>query len=256
MRYGVANNHPVHALTYTWTGWPTDGTTLPAAPDWNELAAPWKGDGFALKHADWRADIAQLSFIAEPAVAPTLLTQRVKGRVQHALRRAGRPVDFSRKVGMRAIGHNTSDVVRQYVRHQLKHVDLADPGYRASLDAASFEDASVDLAQPAETNSGRYWYNLHLVAVTADRYRMGGAAFLLALREGAIAGLREFGCVVRSIAVMPDHLHAAIRGDPARTPVEIGVALQNATAAVAGCRLWQESFYVGTFSEYSWKVLR
>lgn len=256
MRYGVTNNRPVHALTYTWSGWPAEDSSLPAAPDWTDLAEVWKNDGFSLTHADWRPDLAQLSFIVAPDTSPTLFTQRVKGRLQHALRAADRQAHFSRKVSMRAIGHNTSDVVREYVRHQSDHIDLADPRYRASLDAASFADAVVDLAQPVETGSGRYWYNLHLVTVTADRFRIGSAPFLLALRETAVRSLREAGCAVHSIAVMPDHLHAAVRGNPARTPNEIGVALQNATAALAGCRLWQESFYVGTFSEYSWKSLR
>lgn len=256
MRYGVANNRPVHELTYTWAGWPTEGTTFPDPPDWNALAATWNGDGLTLKHRDWQPGLAQLSFVVSPTVSPVFFAQRVKGRLQHALRKAGRPADFSRKIGVRAIGHNTSDIVRDYIRHQLEHADLADPRYRASLAAASFEDRSVDLAQPAETDSGRYWYNLHLVIVTANRYRMGDPQRMRALREAAVTGLREVDCAVHSIAVMPDHLHAAVRGDPARTPAEIGVVLQNATAAVAGHCLWQEPFYAGTFSEYSWKALR
>jgi len=32
-------------------------------------------------------------------------------------------------------------------------------------------DESIALNQPSESNSGRYWYNLHLVLVVADRAR-------------------------------------------------------------------------------------
>jgi REP element-mobilizing transposase RayT len=166
-----------------------------------------------------------------------------------------RPVRFSRKVSVRAIGHNTSEVVRSYVQDQLQHVDLADSRYRASFAAAAFENPSLDLAQPAETQSGRYWYNLHLVLVTANRYRIGEALFLRRIRDAAMTGLGKAGCAVYSLAIMPDHLHAAIRGEPVTAPLETGVILQNATAEAAGCRLWQEAFYVGTFSEYTWKAL-
>jgi REP element-mobilizing transposase RayT len=157
---------------------------------------------------------------------------------------------FSRKVSVRAIGHNLNVTVERYIRDQLVGADLADPRYCASLARAAVADADVDLDQSAETNSGRYWYNLHIVLVTANRFRFPGHDQPSALRDRVRVAAHAQGCVLKALAVMPDHLHAAMRGDPERSPAEIGIAVQNATAEVPGCRLWQEAFYVGTFGAY------
>ncbi len=256
MRYSVHNIKPVHSLHYTWTGWPLLGASFPEPPPLDDLATVWQSDGFTITHHTFKPDSLQLAFEAQPHVAPTFFAQRVKGRLQHAYRKAGTAVSFSRKMAMRAVGNNLSEVVKKYVRNQLRHIDLADPKYLATLAQVAYEDASVDLAEPAETGSGRYWYNLHLVLVTADRYRMGGADFLRQLREAAVENLQEAGCSVRAVAVMPDHIHVALRGHPDKSPIELGMSLQNATAVVKGLRLWQEEFYVGSFSEYDLKALR
>ena len=60
----------------------------------------------------------------------------------------------------------------------------------------------------------------------------------------------QAGLQLRSFAIMPDHIHLAVKGDPAQSPRDLGTLFQNESARVAGCRLWQDDFYVGTFSEY------
>lgn len=256
MLYGPQNIRPAQRLHYAWTGWPTEGTTLPELPPLDDLIAAWKADGFDLKARDAGSDRIMLTFSANAHVAPTILAQRVKGRLQHALRARGAPADFSRKVTVRSLGENISDIVEQYIRDQLKHVELADPRYRQLLATAAFEDHDVTLADPAETASGRYWYNLHVVLVTASRYRIGRPDVVVGLRDRALEAARAAGFVIKALAVMPDHLHVALRGVPETSPVEIGVALQEATAKAAGCRLWQEGFYVGTFSDYGLDPVR
>jgi hypothetical protein len=48
----------------------------------------------------------------------------------------------------------------------------------------------------------------------------------------------------------------ALRGNIERSPEEIALAFQNGLARVARCRVWQDGFYVGTFSEYDLDVIR
>ena len=270
----------------------------------------------ALLAHNWQPHAIQFTFRVEPHVAPVLFTQRVKGRLQHALRQgpagefplppgklagsvlsgelavpprdlasreaefrplpgkpagspphrapdkpagsqaqslptaAGSAVRFSRKVGMRAIGENISEVVIGYVREQLAHVDLADARYRATLAEQAIEDANVNLAAPSEANSGRYWYNLHLIMVLAGRFRLGREEGLLRLRPAAQATASQENCAIKVLAIMPDHIHIALRGNIERSPVAIGVAFQNALAAAAGCWLFQDRFYVSSFGEY------
>jgi REP element-mobilizing transposase RayT len=57
---------------------------------------------------------------------------------------------------------------------------------------------------------------------------------------------------------MPDHLHAAIRGNIKQSPQEIALAFQNNLAYIMGqVRLWTPTYYVGTFGEYDmWAIRR
>ena len=66
----------------------------------------------------------------------------------------------------------------------------------------------------------------------------------------------EDGHRIAALAVMPDHVHMALRGNIERSPEEIGLAFQNGLSRAAGCRIWQDGFYVGTFSEYDLNVIR
>jgi len=262
MLYEAKNLVPIHRLHYTWMGWPASGTVLPAPgitlagtnadPD---LAHAWVTDGIVCISESWTPQQVQLAFRVNPDVAPVAFTQHVKGRLQHALRRCGTPVSFSRKVGMRALGENIGATVQRYVREQLAHVDLVDARYVQRLADVAIEDGNVDLSQPAETASGRYWYNLHLVLVTAARYRVGAEMHIGTWPATVRTAAQTNGCAVRALAVMPDHVHLALRGNIALSPVEIGVLFQNALAKTAGGREWQDDFYIGTFGEYSLRVV-
>jgi len=242
-RYSAQNLHLPHSLHYSWTGWPSQDT-LPPLPSLDSI---WSNDGLqVVGHQSDRASL-QITFEAPPDVSPVFVASRAKGRLQHALRQSGTSVSFSRKVSIRSLGKNITQIVETYIRDQLEHVELADPRYRQLLAESSIHNPDVHLADPTPTHSGRYWYNLHLVLVVANRFRIGGKEFLHKLRDQTMALEFEFS----RMAIMPDHLHIALRGDPEKSPKEIGVEIQNSLAQAAGMRLWQDEFYVGTFSEYS-----
>jgi hypothetical protein len=104
-----------------------------------------------------------LTFSAKPEVAPVLVASRVKGRLQYTLRKAGLPVQFSRKLAIRSIGDNCTNDVQQYIRSQVANAAFADPDFANRLQQCTVADAGVVLSEPTETESGRYWYNLHVV---------------------------------------------------------------------------------------------
>lgn len=251
-RYTNHNLNQVHDIHYSWTGWPSSESSIPTAtPELLDgLTSDFKSDGLLMESYAWKPDSVQLTVAAQPKHSPVWISQRLKGRLDYALRKQGTQVSFVRKVSLRAIGHNRTGVVDRYVRDQLKHVDLADPRYRATLADAAIHNREVDLAQPAESSHGRYWYNLHLVFVVIDRYRIGGHGFLNKLREQVLTIAENQDCSLKRAAIMPDHMHIALRGNPKLSPEEIALNLQNATAQAAGCLLWQHQFYVGTFGEY------
>ncbi len=259
MLYSATNLGLPSSLAYSWSAWPQDGTTFSAGlPDSlrSDLAEAWNMDGMSLQSLRLTPTLVQATFRVVPEVSPVFCATRAKGRLQHAMRCAGQPCAFSRKVSVRAIGHNITPTVVRYVRDQLDHVDLADPRYVEQLSRCAFEDASVDLDTPVELKRSRYWYGLHIVLVTAERFRMGGTVFLSRLRDALGDAVRRQKSQPRSLAIMPDHVHLAVKGDPQRAPAEIGVSIQNDSAHVAGCRLWQDSFYVGTFSVYDLNAIR
>ena len=57
---------------------------------------------------------------------------------------------------------------------------------------------------------------------------------------------------------MPDHVHMVLRGNIAKSPEDIALAMMNNTAfAVGQNAIWQHGFYAGTFfSEYDVRASR
>jgi len=217
----------------------------------------WEADGLRLLEHQWSAQALQLTLSAKPEVSPVFCAARVKGRLQHALRGAAWQGKFSRNVALRSVGHNVRGEVEQYIRKQVASEDFADPRFVECLESYRRSAPEVDLAEPTATSSGRYWYNLHLVLVTADRYRFGDDGTLSQLADGALAVANKKGCHISELAVMPDHLHVALRGDIERSPHEIALAFQNNLAYRLGqFRVWEDGYYVGTFGEYDMGAVR
>lgn len=258
MRYTGQNVHIPHRLILDWTGWLSDGAAFPpsTAGVLRSTAPAWATDGLCLDTFRVEGDAAKILFAVTPATSPAFLAARAKGRLQHALRSAGSPVAFSRKVAVRSLGENLRIQVEGYLAGQVRHGEFADARFRERMRRYSVVREDVDLAAPAAGTHGRYWFNLHLVLVTADRVRLGDDAMLAGLLNAAFEATASGGHSLKSIALMPDHVHLALRGNFEKSPLEIGLEFQNALAAVAGCRLWQDEFYVGTFSEYDVSAIR
>ena len=200
--------------------------------------------------------MVQILFSVTPQVSPVSLCQRAKGRLQYVLRKAGVKVDFSRKVSFRSLGENTSCVVEKYIEGQVSKEDFADPRFRDRMRQFTVICDDVRLADPSESNSGRYWYNLHIVIVAVNRFRTTNPEMLGRIRDEAfriaVAGANR----IAAISVMPDHVHMAIRGNIEESAEEIALSFQNGLAKVVGCRAWQDGYYAGTFSEYDLDVIR
>jgi REP element-mobilizing transposase RayT len=258
--YNIQNLQPAFHLRYTWTGWPTDGTHFPEQPDepfFQELDKAWAIDYLKRISTRWSADEVQLAFSTTPSVSPTLFVARAKGRLQHALRLAGTPVKFSRKVSFRSIGDNHTADVEGYIAQQVDKEQFVDPRFAVMLKRFTVIDESVTLDQPSESNSGRYWYNLHVVLVVADRARFRNEADFEKLDRALAGTAAKHGYQLAVRAWMPDHVHIALRGNITESPEEIALAIMNNTAYAMGQNaIWQWGFYAGTFSEYDVRALR
>ncbi len=248
-----------HALRYDWTGWLSDGKPFPPTTTdaIRGTTALWQDDGLTLGEFRILGDRAQILFETTPQVAPALFAARVKGRLQHALRHAGTPVKFSRKVSFRSLGENIRAVVEAYLGRQVKKEKFADPRFEKRMQKYTVVRDTADLAQPTTTISGRYWYNLHLVLVASGRRRTVDYGTLASIRDAAIRVMDGKGCRFKSLSVMPDHLHVAFRGDIAKSPEEIALSTMNNLSYLLGRnRIWAGKYYVGTFSEYDLDTVR
>jgi REP element-mobilizing transposase RayT len=257
--YRAAELHLAYQLRYGWTGWPS-GTPFPTdllAGVLGDISPEWEKDGLRLLESSLRPEQLQLTFSATPQIDPVTLAARVKGRLQHHCRRRGTPIDFSRKLALRSLGDPTRNAVEAYIRNQVLNEDLADERFRKMLEEFTVVDPQVDLSAPTVTNSGRYWYNLHLVFVVSERYRIGEAATLANIRDTVLRICAKKGYEASTVAVLADHLHLAIRGDIEQSPEAIALAFLNNLAYVLGQRpWWQPGYYAGTFGEYSMAAVR
>jgi REP element-mobilizing transposase RayT len=257
--YRAEKLRPAYQLRYGWTGWPSGGR-FPSdllAQVLSEIAPEWEGDGLRVLESSLSSERIQLTLSATPQVSPVTLAARVKGRLQHHCRRLGAPVDFSRKLAVRSVGDPTRAQVEGYVRNQVPNEALADERFREMLTAFTVTDPQVDLSRPTETNSGRYWYNLHLVLVAGERYRAGEPATLATMRDAALRVCAKKGYAASALAVLPDHLHLALRGAVDQSPEEIALAfLNNLAHALGGRPWWQPGYYAGTFGEYGMAAVR
>lgn len=266
--YTVENLHgPAYQLRFSWSCWPSR-THFPDPPGGDilkALAASWEGDGIRKLECRWSPELIQYTVSVKPHVAPVFLAARLKGRLQHALREAGTPVDFSRKLSVRSLGDATSADVERYIRNQVGAARYVDPRTRRSLARVAIDNPDVDLSKPTVTNSGRYWYNLHLVLVAEERMACFDSGWLARIRQGCLRiadkkGCRiadKKGCGISVGSVMPDHLHLALRGNIDHSAQDIALAFLNNLAYLLGSKaVWQFGFYAGTFGEYDMRCVR
>lgn len=257
--YTPANtSSPAYHLRYTWTGWPSSGRLPEFSQDLLDgFASALQADCIRPLENSWSPDQVQFTCSVMPQVAPTLFAARMKGRLQHLLRQRGQPASFSRKVAVRTIGDNRTEQVEAYIRQHAAKEQVADPVFREFLDTLTFVDESVDLSQPTETRSGRYWYNLHLVVVAQERYRTRDKARLLRARDQSLKIAERKGHRVSVVSVVPEHLHISMRGNIEHCPEEIALAFMNNLAYTLGQNaIWQFGYYVGTFGEYDIYAVR
>jgi REP element-mobilizing transposase RayT len=251
--------HPAYQLRYGWSGWPAE-TAFPTdliASVLPDIVPEWEKDGLRVLESSLAADRLQLTLSTKPQVAPVTLAARVKGRLQHHCRRRGTPIAFSRKLAVRSLGDPNRTEVEAYIRNQVANEDLGDERFRQMLRSFTVVNQEVHLSAATQTNSGRYWYNLHLVLVTSERYRIGELATLEKIRDTVFRICTRKGYAASTLAVLPDHLHLAMRGDIEQAPEEIALSFLNNLAFVLGQRpWWQHGYYAGTFGEYGMAAVR
>lgn len=251
--------NPAYQLRFSWSAWSSAGD-FPAKLDevaFSNVQARWESDGIRLLEQQWTPELIQLTVSTTPQVTPVLIAARLKGRLQHALREAETPVTFSRKVSLRSIGETTTTSVQNYIRDQVASEQFVDARTAENLSQYTVHDVTADLSAPTATNSGRYWYNLHVVIVAEERYRCFDETFLGRVRDSCfrIAKAKEHQLAL--VSVMPDHVHLALRANIHASPEDVAIGfLSNLAYALGQKAVWRFGYYAGTFSEYDMGAVR
>ena len=257
--YNNESIRPAYQLRYSWTGWLK--AAWPDMPDLRFLDTIdplWEGDGLRRLEQTYDTDHFQITFSAKPNVTPVFLAARAKGRLQYLLRNASQSFPgFTRKVSVRSVGQNTSKDVTAYIASQVAKEAYDDSRFRTMLAQFTRIFPSPNLAEANDSARGRYWYNLHIVLVTASRVRFRDSTELRKLYEQTLKIADRKGHKIVAISVIPDHLHLALRGHIEQSPQEIALGFQNNLAYTMGQqRIWQDGYYAGTFGEYDMDAIR
>jgi len=243
---------------------------MPEPPEerfWEDLHTAWSADTIEPVSSKWTPEQIQISFRTLPCRAPHWLAGRIKGRLDHALRKAAVPTAFRRNFSLRALGENDLQTVLHYIATQHDRTDLADPGYIDTLRNASWENPAFNSEKPSTSSHARYWLDYHVVLVTNDRWRMGRRdeerlcrEELLEWSDGMAAKARQgketVSAGIRSLAVMHDHLHLLCRGLPTQSPQDLCEDLWRRLNRRVGCRLFSERVYVGSVSTYTLSAVK
>jgi hypothetical protein len=208
-----------------------------------------------LQHEFQEPNVSQFLISTRPSVAPLLIAQRVKGRLQHLLH-STLPKPFRRNYSLRSIGSTRREKLEQYLAGQLSHHPMADPRVQQRLAEYQIERPEVDLSQPRQTSHAVHWYNLHIVIVHEERY--------MEIRDEVLARMRDMICRaadgkghwLSNAAIVPDHIHLTLGCHLEESPEQVVLGYMNNLAYACGMKpVFRFSYYVGGFSEYDLGVI-
>ncbi len=114
--------------------------------------------------------MTQFALSTLPSHSPRFIIQRLKGRLQYAVREQS-PKALRPHYAIRSFGTQEREVVEAYVAKQpFKHTMAAERTQRIFEDLL-YCDSAVDLSAARSTEHGTYWHNLHIVLVHESRWR-------------------------------------------------------------------------------------
>ena len=250
----------VSNITYSWSGRTKDNAPFPSSTleIIEQCRENWRQAGINLLTSKCKENIILAAFEVSPEIAPVDFCRKIKGLLARQFRVNGINLNFSRAVSFRSLGHNTTEIVNQYVKNQVIKEDLADENFREHLKKYTLWDCQRDLSWASSTSYGLYWYNIHLVIVAAARdIRISKDKTFEKIKCTLPKIAAKNSCEIAHFAIVPDHIHISLAGNPKLTPFEIGLSFLNNLAYTLNVgKCWRDEFYVGTFSEYDLSALK
>jgi REP element-mobilizing transposase RayT len=224
---------------------------------WQPLAESVEPDGIRLlDFQQMEPATGQLFISSRPEASPANIIRSIKGRLQYLLK-ASLPQFWRRHYSITSIGDANNDVLEGYVSRQVEHHPMADPRVVKRLNQHQFHDPAVDLTELRASAHGRFSHSLHLVLENTDHLHDTSEEWLATTREMLIAACHKKGWLLARLGLVSNHLHILAGCDIAETPSDIALSLMNNLAFAHGMkRVFEHSFYLGTFGPYDHGAIR
>ncbi len=202
-----------------------------------------------------RTDVMQFSVSTRPFVSPIFIIQRIKGRVQYAVRQY-EPKALRAHYAIRSYGTQEREVIEAYIAKQPSKHPMATQRSQQVFEELAFVDSNVDLSIAHKTEHGDIWYNLHIVLVHEDRWRDVDAVRLKSTRDIILRCATRKNWRLSRCAILADHLHAALGCQVTDSPQQVVLTLMNNIAWVYGMKpILCHSAFLGTFGEYDQRAI-
>ncbi len=216
-----------------------------------DLAIATEQDGIRiLKHRFIKPGVSQFLLSSKPEVSPKTLVARVKGRLQHLVRRQ-LPKALKRNYDLHSIGSSTRAEVERYVASQLERYQVDGRAAQECFQQLQIHRPEVNLCEPQRTVRGIFRYNLHVVLETDGYWGEFRKERLGALHDMILRASRAKGHLLSRAGILPDHIHMTLGRPIAAAPADIALNYLNNLAYVYEMQpVFRYSAYVGTFGEY------
>jgi len=141
------------------------------------LGTALEADGISVESHRFKDEMtSQFMLATEPSLAPEFIIQRLKGRLQYAVRKE-RPKALRRNFAIRSIGKVSRDVAQRYVATQLDHHEMADLHVQERLKHHQISNPHVDLSKARQTAHARFWYTCIWFSSTNNAGTRSGRRF-------------------------------------------------------------------------------
>ena len=231
---------------------------VPAPASWlPALQKVAESDGVRiLGHRIPRENVSQFLVSTKPNVPPANCIRSIKGRLQYLMRDVV-PKAFRRNYRICSLGEGNLAAIEQYVTAQMQHHPMADPRIEALLAPHQFIDPSVNLAMPRRSGHGEFVYNLHLVVVHKERFKVIREEYFRRTRVMLEGVAHKKNRLLSRIGFLADHMHWTLGCNIDDAPLEVGLSYLNNLAFAHGMRpVFQFGFYAGTFGSYDMGAVR
>lgn len=211
-----------------------------------------------LKLLEHRISENQIQFLlsARPSHSPVHLTKVTKAKLVLAFSQENIYKSLTREFALRSVGENTTRDLEHYLREQVNRRTFVDDRFADSLRPYS-KEYDIDLEKCAATKYGHYWYDLHLVLGTNDRYDVALPEVWHEIVQASESWHQEQGHRLKAISLLPDHVHLLLRPNLNTSPYLVGEGLIERLNQVKIMRnIYHSTFYVGTHGIYAMNAIR